>query len=106
MALLPRKCSEEPAVKEANCTLSNQAKHPGLSCTVLAWEMLVWWDVPEALGRRAEFESGLALTNCSAIRLEQDNGPQEPPCINTGAIRTIIYREEPALCHPGPNLQQ
>lgn len=42
----------------------------------------------------------------TAIRLRQDNGLQEPPCINTRTIRALIYREESATLPPGPTSQQ
>lgn len=71
---------------------------------MLAWEVLVWWDVHEALGRRTKFESGLAQTSCLAIRLDQDSGPQEPAYINTRTIRTVSSREASGTLSPRAHL--
>lgn len=94
MALPHRKCSKEPADKEACSSLSEQAKHPRPACRKT---------LPQCTRPWAE-EPDLS----QALRLQQDNGPQNLPYRYAGASRTSIFGGEPVLCppYPGPNLQK
>lgn len=94
VALPHRKCSKEPADKEACSSLSEQAKHPRPACRkTLPQCMRPWAEEPDL---------------SQALRLQQDNGPQNLPYRYAGASRTSIFGGEPVLCppYPGPNLQK
>lgn len=63
---------------------------------------LAWHWPAERPSRRHLLSTQMLLAGSNTVM-----DTQEPPCVNTRAIRTVVYREESAAAlYPGPTLQQ